>query len=103
MESFAIATAAAREPVVNGTSVTVKFEAVNGSMYEGRSGQWNEAAWTPVLEALHGAGLLRAEVRLARLLIFGALNWAVQWYDRRGAATLDELTTAALQLFIHEA
>lgn len=62
-----------------------------------------EAAWTPVLEALHGAGLLRAEVRLARLLIFGALNWAVQWYDRRGAATLDELTTAALQLFIHEA
>jgi AcrR family transcriptional regulator len=62
-----------------------------------------EAAWTPVLEALHAAGLLRAEVRLARLLIFGALNWAVQWYDARKGASLDDLTTAALALFIHEA
>jgi len=62
-----------------------------------------EAAWTPVLEALHAAGLLRAEVRLARLLIFGALNWAVQWFDARKGASLDDLTTAALALFIHEA
>jgi AcrR family transcriptional regulator len=62
-----------------------------------------EAAWTPVLEALHAAGLLRADVRLARLLIFGALNWAVQWYDARKGASLDDLTAAALALFIHEA
>ena len=40
-----------------------------------------------------------AELRLARLLIFGALNWSVQWYDRRKGATLDELTDAALRLF----
>ncbi len=62
-----------------------------------------EAAWTPVLEALHAAGLLRADVKLARLLIFGALNWSVQWYDRRKGASLDDLTAAALALFIHEA
>jgi hypothetical protein len=60
-----------------------------------------ETAWTPVLEALHAAGRLRTDVKLARLLIFGALNWSAQWYDRRKGATLDELTDAALALFIH--
>jgi AcrR family transcriptional regulator len=62
-----------------------------------------EAAWTPVLQALQAAGRLHADVRLARLLIFGALNWAVQWYDARKGASLDDLTAAALALFIHEA
>lgn len=61
-----------------------------------------EAAWQPVLEALHAAGKLKADVKLARLLIFGALNWSVQWFDRRRGATLDELTGAALGLFIGE-
>jgi AcrR family transcriptional regulator len=61
-----------------------------------------ESAWTPVLEALHATRRLRTEVRLARLLIFGALNWAVQWYDPRKSASLDDLTAAALTLFIHE-
>jgi TetR/AcrR family transcriptional regulator, cholesterol catabolism regulator len=59
-----------------------------------------EAPWVPVLEALHEAGRLKAEVKLARLLIFGALNWSAQWYDRRKGASLDELTDAAMQLFI---
>jgi len=59
-----------------------------------------EAAWMPVLEALHAAGQLRADVKLARLLIFGALNWSVQWYDARKSASLDDLTTAAMALFI---
>lgn len=61
-----------------------------------------EAAWTPVLEALHAAGQLRTDVKLARLLIFGALNWSVQWYDPGKGATLDDLTAAALALFVHE-
>ena len=60
-----------------------------------------ESAWTPVLEALHASGRLRTDVKLARLLIFGALNWAVQWYDPRKGASLDDLTAAALTLFIH--
>ncbi|MEO5669410.1 MAG: TetR/AcrR family transcriptional regulator [Ramlibacter sp.] len=59
-----------------------------------------EAPWVPVLDALHASGELKAEVKLARLLIFGALNWSAQWYDRRKGATLDELTDAALALFI---
>ena len=60
-----------------------------------------EAAWVPVLQALHAGGQLRADVKLARLLIFGALNWSAQWYDRRKGATLDQLTDAAMALFIH--
>ncbi len=60
-----------------------------------------EAAWVPVLQALHAAGALRADVKLARLLIFGALNWSAQWYDRRKGANLDQLTDAAMALFIH--
>ncbi len=61
-----------------------------------------EAPWTPVLDALHAQGRLKADVKLARLLIFGALNWSAQWYDRRKGASLDELAGAAIALFIGE-
>jgi len=61
-----------------------------------------EAPWVPVLQALHAAGELKADVKLARLLIFGALNWSAQWFDRRKPATLDDLSAAALALFIGE-
>ena len=61
-----------------------------------------EAPWMPVLAALHLAGRLRADVKLARLLMFGALNGSAQWYDRRQGATLDQLAQAAVQLFIGE-
>jgi len=59
-----------------------------------------EAVWIPVLQALHASGRLKGDVKLARLLIFGALNWSAQWYDRRKGANLDGLTDAALALFI---
>jgi AcrR family transcriptional regulator len=62
-----------------------------------------EAAWTPVLEALHASGQLKADVKLARLMIFGAMNWSVQWFDRRKGASIEELTDAAMALFIGEA
>jgi AcrR family transcriptional regulator len=69
-----------------------------------------EAAWSPVLQALHDQGRLAADPALARLMIFGALNWSAQWYvppsgrsaRARGRASLDELTTSALQLFLKE-
>ena len=62
-----------------------------------------EAAWLPVLQALHASGALRGAPSLARLMIFGALNWSVQWYEARsGGATLDDLTDTALQLFLHD-
>lgn len=61
-----------------------------------------EALWMPALLALQASGQLRASVGLARLMILGALNWSVQWYDPAGAATLDDLTDAALALFLKE-
>ena len=59
-----------------------------------------EAPWMPVLQALGHAGRLRADVHLARLLIFGALNWSVQWFDAKKRATLDEVPDAAMALII---
>ena len=61
-----------------------------------------EAVWLPVLEALFASGQLKCPVKLARLLIFGALNWSVQWFDVKKEAGLDDLTDAALALFIRD-
>ncbi len=62
-----------------------------------------ESLWTPVLAALHASGALRAPVGLARLLMLGALNWSVQWFDASKSATVDDLVEAALALFVGEA
>lgn len=61
-----------------------------------------ESLWLPVLNALHASGQLRAPVRLARLLILGALNWSVQWFDPKKGASLQDLSDAAMQLFLKE-
>ena len=54
----------------------------------------------PVLEALAKQGALQAEPGVARLFIFGALNWAVQWFSSKKGKSLDALTDEALALFI---
>jgi AcrR family transcriptional regulator len=61
-----------------------------------------EAVWGPVLEALAKAGQLKGPVKLSRLLIFGALNWSVQWFDAKKDASLDDLADVAMALFIGE-
>ncbi|MGC1175201.1 TetR family transcriptional regulator [Polaromonas sp.] len=61
-----------------------------------------ESVWEPVLQALSSEGRLQCPVKLARLLIFGALNWSVQWFDAKKGASLDELADAAMALFIGE-
>jgi AcrR family transcriptional regulator len=61
-----------------------------------------ESLWVPVLTALHSTGDLRAPVGLARLLIMGALNWSVQWFDARKSANLQDLTDAAMALFLEK-
>ncbi len=61
-----------------------------------------EAVWVPVLQALHKRGELGGDPSLARLMLFGALNWAVQWFEPGRRKSLDDLTEAALQLFLKE-
>ncbi|TAM09182.1 MAG: TetR/AcrR family transcriptional regulator [Nevskiaceae bacterium] len=62
-----------------------------------------EAAWMPVLVALRRDGALAAQPEVARLFMFGALNWAVKWFDARGTLSLDALAAQALALFIGDA
>ena len=59
-----------------------------------------EACWAPALQALHLQGVLKADPGTARLFILGALNWSVQWFNPRGAYSLDDLTEQALALFL---
>jgi len=59
-----------------------------------------EAAWSEVLQALSATGSIRAEARVARLMMLGALNWSVQWYKPKQGASLDQLTEQAMLLFL---
>lgn len=59
-----------------------------------------EGAWMPTLNTLAAEGALRAEPAVARLFIFGALNWAVTWFSPRKGESLDALTEHALGLFL---
>lgn len=62
-----------------------------------------EAAWMPTLCELVDQGDLRSDPKVARLFIFGALNWSVQWFRVRGGQSLDSLTDEAVQLFAGKA
>ena len=59
-----------------------------------------EAVWVPTLQALAAQGALAADPGVARLFIFGALQWAVQWYSPKKGKSLDGLTDEALALFL---
>ncbi|UUZ74673.1 TetR/AcrR family transcriptional regulator [Polaromonas sp. P1(28)-13] len=61
-----------------------------------------ESVWEPVLQTLSQQGQIKSPVKLARLLIFGALNWSVKWFDVKKDASLDDLADAAMALFIQD-
>lgn len=61
-----------------------------------------EAVWVPVLQALRRDGVLGGDQRVARLMLFGALNWTAQWFVPGGPASLDDLTDTTLQLFLKD-
>jgi hypothetical protein len=54
------------------------------------------------LQALQDSGQLKAPVGVARLLILGALNWSVQWFDPAKGATVEALGEHAVAMFIQE-
>jgi AcrR family transcriptional regulator len=59
-----------------------------------------ESAWRDAIDALHAAGRIGGDPRLARLMMLGALNWSVQWYRAGQGASLDALTEQAMQSFV---
>ena len=69
-----------------------------------------DAIWQRTLDDLHAQGLLRADAKLARLMILGAINFSATWYrakPTRAASTtrrvdLDELAAQTVALVLHE-
>lgn len=59
-----------------------------------------EAVWQPVLRELKKAGRLNDDGKVARLLLFGALNWVVQWYRPGGGLNIDQIAERAIDLFL---
>ena len=55
---------------------------------------------TDVLRDLKKAGRLGDDSKVARLMLFGALNWTVQWYRPGGGLTLDQIAERAIDFFL---
>ncbi|WP_181779406.1 TetR/AcrR family transcriptional regulator [Pseudonocardia pini] len=59
-----------------------------------------EHEWDVALAALGGDYLNRSHRRLARLLLFGAMNWTAQWYSPSGEFSLDEISAALADRYL---
>ena len=58
--------------------------------------------WRDLLRAARGAGEIDPgrDLSLARMLLFGALNWSVEWYDP-DKGPLDHFVREAAETFLH--
>jgi AcrR family transcriptional regulator len=59
-----------------------------------------EAVWQATLKELKKTGLVADDSRVTRLLLFGALNWVVQWYRPDGPLSLEQIADQAVALFL---
>jgi hypothetical protein len=71
-----------------------------------------DAIWQRTLDDLASQGMLRADAKLARLMILGAINFSATWYRGKparsagtstGRVDLDELAAQTVSLVLHEA
>ena len=71
-----------------------------------------DAIWQRTLDELQAQGMLRADAKLARLMILGAINFSATWYRVKPARSasgstrrvdLDELAAQTVALVLHEA
>ncbi|MEP6877065.1 MAG: TetR/AcrR family transcriptional regulator, partial [Burkholderiales bacterium] len=64
-----------------------------------------DAIWQRTLDELHAQGLLRADAKLARLMILGAINFSATWYRAKprnaNRVGLDELAAQTVALVLH--
>lgn len=70
-----------------------------------------DAIWQHTLDDLHTSGHLRAEPKLARLMILGAINFSATWYrpkppparaSKSTRVDLDQLAEQTVALVLHE-
>ena len=66
-----------------------------------------DAIWQCTLDELYEQGLLRADAKLARLMILGAMNFSATWYRAKPRSAkrvdLDELAAQTVALVLHPA
>jgi AcrR family transcriptional regulator len=66
-----------------------------------------DAIWQRTLDELHAQGLLRADAKLARLMILGAINFSVTWYRAKPRSAkhvgLDALAAQTVALVLQPA
>jgi hypothetical protein len=64
-----------------------------------------DAIWQRTLDDLHAQGMLRADAKLARLMILGAINFSATWYRAKPRSAkrvdLDELALQTVALVLH--
>jgi TetR/AcrR family transcriptional regulator, cholesterol catabolism regulator len=59
-----------------------------------------EQVWDDVIRHLQRSGEWAGPTRIDRLLMFGALNWIVQWYRPRGPLSVAQLVDDAEKFFL---
>jgi AcrR family transcriptional regulator len=59
-----------------------------------------EQVWEDVIHQLQRAGDWAMPTRIDRLLMFGALNWIVQWYRPRGPLNATQIVAEAEKFFL---
>lgn len=59
-----------------------------------------EQVWADVIRELQRSGDWAMPTRIDRLLMFGALNWIVQWYRPRGPLDVAQLVDDAERFFL---
>lgn len=59
-----------------------------------------EAVWEQAIATLHQSGDWAMPSQFDRLLIFGALNWTVQWYKPGSGADVQQLAAQAMRFIL---